>query len=135
MSADNPPWASGPGEILRHGLGLLKNDSDRNRRLAMISAAEREEIVEATAASQFRFHPFGALQLAALRGDEAKITALIESSRPTAVSRGAGLALAFIDYATAVLYNGLGRYEVALASAQQASEHPQELMYTLILPS
>jgi len=30
------PWAAGPGEILRHGLSLLKNDSDVNRRLAMI---------------------------------------------------------------------------------------------------
>jgi DNA-binding CsgD family transcriptional regulator len=96
--------------------------------------AEREEIVEAAAASQFRFHPFGALQLAAWQGDEAKTTVLIEGSRPTAVSRGAGLALAFIDYATAVLYNGLGRYEEALAAAQQASEHPQELLSTLILP-
>ena len=33
-----------------------------------------------------------------------------------------------------VLYNGLGRYEEALAAAQQASEHPQELLSTLILP-
>lgn len=31
------PWASGPGEILRHGLGLLDDDSDVNRRLAMIA--------------------------------------------------------------------------------------------------
>jgi DNA-binding CsgD family transcriptional regulator len=96
--------------------------------------AEREEIVEAAAVSHFRFHPSGALQLAALRGDEAKITALIQDSLPMAVSRGAGVALAFIDYATAVLYNGLGRYEEALAAAQQASEHPQELLSTLILP-
>jgi DNA-binding CsgD family transcriptional regulator len=44
------------------------------------------------------------------------------------------MALAFIDYATAVLYNGLGRYAEALAAAQQASEHPQELLSTLILP-
>jgi tetratricopeptide (TPR) repeat protein len=95
--------------------------------------AEREEIVEA-AGSQFRLHPFAALQLAAWQGDEAKTTALIEDSQPTAVSRGAGLGLAFTDYATAVLYNGLGRYEEALAAAQQASEHPQELMSTLILP-
>ncbi len=33
-----------------------------------------------------------------------------------------------------MLYNGLGRYEEALAAAQQASEHPQELLSTLILP-
>ena len=30
------PWATGPGEILRHGLELLKKDTDTNRRLAMI---------------------------------------------------------------------------------------------------
>jgi DNA-binding CsgD family transcriptional regulator len=95
--------------------------------------AEREEIVEA-AGSQFRLHPFGALQLAAWQGDEARATVLIEGSVPTAVSRGAGLALASIDWATAVLYNGLGRYGEALAAAQQASEHPQELWTTLVLP-
>jgi DNA-binding CsgD family transcriptional regulator len=33
-----------------------------------------------------------------------------------------------------VLYNGLGRYGKALAAAQQASEHPQELWSTLVLP-
>jgi tetratricopeptide (TPR) repeat protein len=95
--------------------------------------AERDEIVEA-AGSQFRLHPFAALQLAAWQGDEAKATALIEDSQPTAASRGAGLGLASIDYATSVLYNGLGRYEEALVAAQQASEHPQELSSTLILP-
>lgn len=31
------PWVSGPGEILRHGLELLRKDNDTNRRLAMIS--------------------------------------------------------------------------------------------------
>ena len=36
MSKSNPPWASGPGEILRHGIELLSKDSDTNRRLAMI---------------------------------------------------------------------------------------------------
>jgi hypothetical protein len=68
--------------------------------------AEREEIIEA-AGSQLHLHPFGALQLAAWQGDEARATALIEGSLPTAVSRGAGMALAPIQWATAVLYNGL----------------------------
>lgn len=31
-----PYWATGPGEILRHGVSLLKEDKDSNRRLAMI---------------------------------------------------------------------------------------------------
>jgi DNA-binding CsgD family transcriptional regulator len=50
------------------------------------------------------------------------------------VSRGAGLALGSIDCATAVLYNGLGRYAEALAAAQRASEYPQELLSALYLP-
>ncbi|MDX2154677.1 MAG: hypothetical protein SFV54_28295 [Bryobacteraceae bacterium] len=45
MSTDNPPWASGPGEILRHGLSLLKKDSDTNRRLAMISIDNAVELM------------------------------------------------------------------------------------------
>ena len=39
------PWASGPGEILRHGLSLLKHDSDTNRRLAMISIDNAVELM------------------------------------------------------------------------------------------
>ena len=95
--------------------------------------AEREEMIEA-AGGQFHLYPFGAVQLTAWQGDEAKTTALIEASLTEAVSRGAGLALGSIDCTTAVLYNGLGRYEKALAAAQQASEHPQELLSTLFLP-
>jgi ATP/maltotriose-dependent transcriptional regulator MalT len=94
---------------------------------------EAEEINEATR-SQLHFQPYAALQIAAWQGDEATATALIEGSVPRARRRGEGLALACIDWATAVLYNGLGRYEKALAAAEQASEHPQELWSTFILP-
>jgi hypothetical protein len=38
-------WACGPGEILRHGLSLLENDSDINRRLAMISIDNSVELM------------------------------------------------------------------------------------------
>ncbi|MFI5082501.1 MAG: helix-turn-helix transcriptional regulator, partial [Streptosporangiales bacterium] len=95
--------------------------------------AEREEIVEAVG-SPAHLHPFGALHLAAWQGDEARATALIKSSLPTAVSRGVGLAVASTQWVSAVLYNGLGRYGEALAAAQQASEHGQELWYPWILP-
>ena len=39
------PWASGPGEILRHGLDLLRKDTDTNRRLAMISIDNAVELM------------------------------------------------------------------------------------------
>lgn len=43
-----PPWASGPGEILNHALGLLKKDNDTNRRLAMISVDNSVELMTKT---------------------------------------------------------------------------------------
>ncbi len=40
-----PLWATGPGEILRHGIGLLENDTDANRRLAMIAIDNSVELM------------------------------------------------------------------------------------------
>ena len=44
----NPPWASGPGEILKHGIALLREDTDTNRRLAMISIDNAVELMMKT---------------------------------------------------------------------------------------
>jgi hypothetical protein len=41
----NPPWASGPGELLRHGLSLLQKDNDSNRRIAMICIDNSVELM------------------------------------------------------------------------------------------
>jgi hypothetical protein len=41
----NQPWASGPGEILQHGLSLLQKDSDKNRRLALLSIDNSVELM------------------------------------------------------------------------------------------
>ncbi len=39
-----PPWASGPGEILQHGLSLLRKDNDKNRRLAILAIDNAVEL-------------------------------------------------------------------------------------------
>ena len=39
------PWSSGPGEILQHGLSLLRKDSDSSRRLAMLSIDNAVELM------------------------------------------------------------------------------------------
>lgn len=39
-----PPWTSGPSEILQHGLALLEKDNDRNRRLSMLSIDNAVEL-------------------------------------------------------------------------------------------
>lgn len=41
-------WATGPGEILRHGVALLADDTDTNRRLAMISIDNAVELTMQT---------------------------------------------------------------------------------------
>lgn len=39
------PWTSEPREILQHGLSLLRDDSDSNRRLAMLSIDNAVELI------------------------------------------------------------------------------------------
>ncbi len=81
--------------------------------------AEAESVTEATGSS---IAPYGALALAALRGREADASELIEAGTKDVERRGEGEGLSFVQWATAVLCNGLGRYEEALAAAQKASE-------------
>jgi DNA-binding CsgD family transcriptional regulator len=64
----------------------------------------------------------GALFLGAWRGVEAEALALITAGVEHGTARGEGLVLAFAEYARSVLYNGLGRYEPAIESAQRGIE-------------
>ena len=54
-------------------------------------------------------------------------TELIEATMNEVAGRGEGAGLTLVHYTSAVLYNGLGRYEDALAAAQEATAYPQEL--------
>ena len=67
------------------------------------------------------------LNLAGWRGREVEALRLIEASDRDAAGRGEGRRIGAGRYATAVLYNGLGRFERALAAAEQALECPREL--------
>jgi DNA-binding CsgD family transcriptional regulator len=60
--------------------------------------------------------------LAAAKGREAEAVRLIDAATREIVRRGGEQGLTSIHLATAVLYNGLGRYEEALAAAQKAVE-------------
>jgi DNA-binding NarL/FixJ family response regulator len=89
---------------------------------------EADAVTEATGT---RIAPYGAMLLAALRGRNAEAWALIEAAIKDAAAGGEGLAVQFAHWATAVLYNGLGRYEDALAAAQQASEVTPQLFISV----
>ncbi|MGH3549388.1 MAG: helix-turn-helix transcriptional regulator [Pseudonocardiaceae bacterium] len=71
--------------------------------------------------------------IAAYRGNEAEALELIEAGRQDATARGQGMALSVIECANAVLFNGLGRYEEALAAAQRACAQNELSLYALAL--
>jgi DNA-binding CsgD family transcriptional regulator/tetratricopeptide (TPR) repeat protein len=88
-----------------------------------------EEVEAVTEATGSHLAPYGRLGLAAFRGRELEASELIDTSMKEVLARGEGQGLALVDWTSAVLYNGLGRYEDALAPAQQAGEHPEELPF------
>jgi DNA-binding CsgD family transcriptional regulator len=81
---------------------------------------EADAITAATGNAPLRYV---SLFLAAWRGEEAPALRLIEVRARDATARGEGRAIGWVKYITAVLYNGLGRYEAALAGARQACDH------------
>jgi DNA-binding CsgD family transcriptional regulator len=66
---------------------------------------------------------YPSLLLAAWRGDEATALQVIEAGIEDAKERGLGRPIGFAQWVTAVLYNGLGRYQDALAAAESACAH------------
>jgi DNA-binding CsgD family transcriptional regulator len=94
-----------------------------------LTAAESlvEEAQATTAATGSTQTPFGALGLAAMYGREADLAVLVESTVKDVTPRGEGIGITATEWATALLYNGLGRYDAALAAAEQGSQHLDNL--------
>jgi DNA-binding CsgD family transcriptional regulator len=65
--------------------------------------------------------PYVPLRLAAWQGDVSTTLSLVEVMTCGARARGEGCALTVADYATAILYNGLGEHELAFEAAQKAA--------------
>ena len=62
------------------------------------------------------------LALAAFRGHPQVALELIESTVRAATSNGQGRIVSFATYASAVLYNGVGRYEATGEAARRIIE-------------
>jgi DNA-binding CsgD family transcriptional regulator len=88
------------------------------------ATAESDAIVAATGT---RLAPYAAMLLAALKGREADGFTLLESAMEGAAAVGQGLAVQWGEFAKAILFNGLGRYEEALVAAQRAADDTPEL--------
>jgi DNA-binding CsgD family transcriptional regulator len=88
---------------------------------------EVESVIEAIGS---QIVPYGAVGLAAWQGREAPAGRLFDASMTEVLRRGEGAGLTAIAWARAQLYNSLGRYAEALAAAEQASEYPEELLFS-----
>jgi len=80
---------------------------------------EADAVCEATGSPAA---PFTAMMLAALRGHQSEAASLIETTIAEATAGGQGIAVAYAHWTAAIVANGLGRYEEALAAASAASE-------------
>jgi DNA-binding CsgD family transcriptional regulator len=86
-------------------------------------AALTGEVQAVNEATGTRLAAYGAVALAALRGQEAEALRLIEATIEDVTSRGEGMGLGISHFATALLYNSRGRYAEALAAAESACEY------------
>ncbi|TCC49084.1 helix-turn-helix transcriptional regulator [Kribbella capetownensis] len=74
--------------------------------------------------------PYGALALAAWQGRPEIVSGLTRSTYAEGGARGEGMGLTIVDYSSAVLHNGLGRYQEALRTAEQGAGYPDELGFS-----
>ncbi|MFG2359783.1 ATP-binding protein [Streptomyces sp. NPDC048521] len=92
-------------------------------------AVEANAIGEATGSSFFAH--YGALVVEPFKGRESTTRQAIEAVTHDRLLRGEGKVTTATQWAEAVLYNGLGRYEEAYACAERGCENPQELGLSL----
>ena len=89
------------------------------------SLAEQAEAVALATGSPMG--PYSLLVLAAWRGRELEVSRLMAAVTTQMVARGEGRWLTAAHWATAVLNNGLCRYDAALVAAERGCEYPDEL--------
>jgi DNA-binding CsgD family transcriptional regulator len=92
---------------------------------AAAAIAESDAVIEATGAEIA--NTLVKALLAVFRGREPEATALIQSTEEEASALGHGSVVQATEWAAAILYNSLGRYEDAFAAAERGSgDSPQE---------
>jgi DNA-binding CsgD family transcriptional regulator len=91
------------------------------------AASLTEEIQAVQEATGSGLAPYAALDVAALRGEEAEALVLIDATMQDVTRRGEGEGITFAEWANAVLNNGLGNYDKAAAAALRACSFAADL--------
>lgn len=92
--------------------------------------AEQDAVQEAISGDS---PPGSRLAVAAFRGRESEVEPLVEAVSHDAVARGDGPLVALMHFSTAVLCNGLGRYDEALQAAELGAAYPYDLVSDWVL--
>ena len=98
------------------------------------AAASLVAEAEAIAAATGTRAPIVAVLLAGFRGAEAEAAPLIEAMITAARAAGQGVGVQFAQWVSAILGNGLGRYDQALADAHAAEQAPEMQVSMWALP-
>ncbi|MEU4292516.1 AAA family ATPase [Kribbella sp. NPDC026596] len=124
--------------------GILSNVALALTSLAYVSVfagdldgaeALADEVQVANEATGGKLAPYGRLALAAFRGDRAEALALVEATKQDGSRRGEGIGIVFAEWATAVLGNGLGRYQDAADAGARALEDPRDALSMMLAQS
>ncbi len=116
------------GALARVPMGLITQaviDAWSGEFTSAAAATAQAEAI--TGAAGIGIAPYGAMLLAALRGREPDGSHLLESAINAAAAVGQGFGVQWGEFVRAILFNGLGRYEQALAAAQRASGDTPQL--------
>lgn len=105
-----------PALVFRAGVHVLAGEFATAETLI----EEAASIAAATGYAPLQYH---SLTLAAFRGDQDDVVALIGAAAADGTARGEGRVLAVTGFHSAILYNGLARYEEAFTAAQAAADY------------
>src|SRR5262249_9166152 len=98
------------------------------------AASLHEAIEEASELTGSPLAPYHGVGMVAIRGGEDEAKGFIETARAEVIERGEGAGLEFMDWAEAVLYNGLGRYAQSLAAARRVLDEAELVPVNWAMP-
>jgi DNA-binding CsgD family transcriptional regulator len=98
------------------------------------AASLHDAVEEATELTGSPLAPYHGVGMVAMRGREDEARRFIDNARAEVIGRGEGAGLEFMDWAEAVLYNGLGRYAEALTAARRVLDRAELVPVNWAMP-
>ncbi len=114
---------------LTYRAGVHTHEGEFGAAAALIE--EADALTEAIGYATYSY--YAAMVLSGWRGQERQTLEVLTAGVQDAATRGEGRAIGYAEHAAAVLHNGLGHYQAALAAAQRACEYDDLGVFNLSL--